>query len=189
MSFMKLKAERERCEGLAEEPPATLAEALELDLREARGRWDGLYEEIGATCGVKAKTVYSWHERAHVWKDEEIRAVVKTTGGRWTRALLERLGAAAPGEAIEQGDVPCRLAEILEQVARVNGQVVRDLAPGDDTPGELDRRELRLARAQVASAIAALTSLQGSLEEMERAVLAAEARERAAAKSNGRRGR
>jgi hypothetical protein len=177
MSFMKLKAERERCEGLAEEPPATLAEALELDLREARGRWDGLYEEIGATCGVKAKTVYSWHERAHVWKDEEIRAVVKTTGGRWTRALLERLGAAAPGEAIEQGDVPCRLAEILEQVARVNGQVV------------LDRRELRLARAQVASAIAALTSLQGSLEEMERAVLAAEARERAAAKSNGRRGR
>lgn len=145
-----------------EPPPTTFGEALMRDLREARKHFRDVNERIGAMCGISGKSVYDWKDREHQWTDLQVRAVVIETGGRHARAFLARL-ARTSHTALCEDDLSQGVTDLVVRAAELNRQYFADVAPGDDTPCVLDRRE-RVALVQIMdSALAVITDMRDAL--------------------------
>lgn len=148
-------------------PPASTGEALKADVRRMQQECAGVYETIAELALVTPGAVYKWFERpGHRWPVSDVEAVVRATGGLNFQAWLRRLGGPAL-RRLRDGyfEVLEDLALATERMAKITSQTARDLAPDDESPGELDREERRLLVAQLGKIRVALDAIAAAVGE------------------------
>lgn len=136
---------RRKSDSLFYAPATKHEEALKRDVEAARARHGNrINAEIGARCGVGAKTVYSWFEsRGKIFDGDMIDAIVEVTGGAHYRDYLQRIASDGVGVDLDASAATMgqETAGVVELAARLNAQLADDLSDGDDTPGEVDAAE------------------------------------------------
>jgi hypothetical protein len=149
--------------------PDDLADALRMDLREARKRLTGVNEKIAEMLGIEAGSVYKWtaNDRTDMqWTPQRIEAVIKTTGGVHTLAYMHRLAASSAATRCG-GDLRVRLSELVRETAEINTQVAADLDESDKTPGVIDAQERVQLLAMIEAVEADLASIRSQVESMD----------------------
>jgi hypothetical protein len=159
-----------RFDGRYGQSPATLAQAIALQLHAARDQFGGVNEMIGELMGADATTVYAWGRRGelgrYAWTAAGIEAVCRTTGGAHVLAFLARIGAEAPTVTGCHHAALRQLADRNRSLAGLVAQAADDLSPDDDTPGRFDPGELARLHAALAEESAGLTSLVLLVEKL-----------------------